>query len=202
MTTGRINQVNGAPHESCREASNTGSDDVKHLSSDILQMKNMKLQIRSIFDSEPTTSVCRTHFTTKNALQCDPFISGTSNLRTQLHGKRMALETRTPNNTHPRSRRTAPARKRPQFIQAGRDAKTPRREIAEKKKQPSSLLSPHIPSHTLTEQTDFAGHQEEPCEEVPRNVVRNLSNRGSMNSWASGSNFHVMRKNECFELAS
>ena len=45
---------------------------------------------------------------------------------------------------------------------------------------------------------------------IKKNLVRKcletlsefFSKRGSMNSWASGSNFQVTSKNECFELAS
>ena len=48
----------------------------------------------------------------------------------------MALEKRTPNTTHPRSSRIAPARKRGQFNQARLDANTPSREIAKKNSPP------------------------------------------------------------------
>ena len=95
--------------------------------------ENMNLQIRSMFDAEPTSAELissRKRFVKR---PCHQWNTQASNA---THAS-MALEKRTPNTTHPRSSRIAPARKRGQFNQARLDAKTPIREIA-KKKQPSS----------------------------------------------------------------
>ena len=98
--------------------------------------ENMKLQIRSMFDAEPTSAELissRKRFVKRPCHQWNTQASNATHTS-------MALEKRTPNTTHPRSSRIAPARMRWQFNQARRDAKTPIREIAKKKKRPPSLF--------------------------------------------------------------
>ena len=93
--------------------------------------ENMNLQIRSMFDAEPTSAELtssRKRFVKRPCHQWNTQASNATHTR-------MALEKRTPNTTHPRSSRIAPARMRWQFNQARRDAKTPIREIAKKKKK-------------------------------------------------------------------
>ena len=92
----------------------------------------MNLQIRSMFDAEPTSAELissRKRFVKR---PCHQWNTQASNA---THAS-MALEKWTPNITHSRSSRIAPARKRWQFNQARLDAKTPIREIATKKKLP------------------------------------------------------------------
>ena len=113
--------------------------------------ENMNLQIRSMFDAEPTSAETwwLKHFVKRPCRQCNAQASNATPC------KRMALEKRTPHTTHPRSSRMAPARKRRQFNQARRDAKTPKRELQKKKKtspcfappkknEPASLKSPRV----------------------------------------------------------
>ena len=100
--------------------------------------ENMNLQIRSMFDAEPTSTELissRKRFVKRPCHQWNTQASNTTHTS-------MAFEKRTPNTTHPRSSRIAPARMRWQFNQARRDAKTPIREIAKKKKkQPSPCFT-------------------------------------------------------------
>ena len=119
--------------------------------------ENMNLQIPSMFDAEPTSAEL---ISSRKRWLSDLVINETPKL--YEHSRN------TPNNTH-----YCPARKRRHFP-SKEGCQNTQKGDSRKKKQPSSLLSSPIPPHTLTEQTDFAGHQEEPCEEVPRNVVRNL----------------------------
>ena len=107
--------------------------------------ENMNLQIRSMFDAEPTSAELissRKRFVKR---PCHQWNTQASNA---THAS-MALEKRTPNTTHPRSSRIAPARKRWQFNQARRDAKTPIREIAKKKKSPPPVLPKKPKKRTL-----------------------------------------------------
>ena len=92
--------------------------------------ENMNLQIRSMFDAEPTSAELTSSRKRFVKRPCHQWNTQASNA---THTS-MALEKRTPNTTHPRSSRIAPARMRWQFNQARRDAKTPIREIAKKKK--------------------------------------------------------------------
>ena len=103
MTTGTIIQVDGAIHETYREAS-IGIH-VKHLTTNIFQIKCMNLQIRSVFDTEPTSAELtssRKRFAKRPSHQWN-----TQSAKSTVW-KRMAIETRTPNDPHPRSRRTVP----------------------------------------------------------------------------------------------
>ena len=101
-------------------------------SSMTVSYENKNLQIRSMFDAEPTSAELissRKRFVKR---PCHQWNTQASNA---THAS-MALEKWTPNITHSRSSRIAPARKRWQFNQARLDAKTPIREIATKKKLP------------------------------------------------------------------
>ena len=91
--------------------------------------ENMNLQIRSMFDAEPTSAELTSSRKRFVERLCHQWNTQASNA---THSS-MALEKRTPNTTHPRSSRIAPASMRWQFKQARRDAKTPIREIAKKK---------------------------------------------------------------------
>ena len=90
---------------------------------------NMNSQIRSMFVAEPTSAelTWRKHFVKR------PCHQGNAQASNATPCKCMALEKRTPNTTHPRSSRIAPAWKRRQFNQARRDAKTSIREVQKKK---------------------------------------------------------------------
>ncbi len=114
--------------------------------------ENMNLKIRSMFDAEPTSAELtssRKRFVKRPCHQWNTQASNATHTR-------MALEKRTPNTTHPRSSRIAPARKRWQFNQARRDAKTPIREIATKKnlslfhqkKKKTNLHRSSVPAYT------------------------------------------------------
>ena len=91
---------------------------------------NMNSQIRSMFVAEPTSAelTWRKHFVKR------PCHQGNAQASNATPCKCMALEKRTPNTTHPRSSRIAPAWKRRQFNQARRDAKTSIREVQKKQK--------------------------------------------------------------------
>ena len=99
--------------------------------------ENMNLQIPSMFDAEPTSAEL---ISSRKRFVKRPFHQWNTQASNATPWKRMALEKRTPNNTHHRSRRTAPARKRRQFNRARRDAKTSKSESAEKT---DSLLFTH-----------------------------------------------------------
>ena len=119
----------------------------------------MNLQIRSMFDAEPTSAELissRKRFVKR---PCHQWNTQASNA---THAS-MALEKWTPNITHSRSSRIAPARKRWQFNQARLDAKTPIREIATKKKLPlfhqknqkTNLHRSRVPAYTHNLMTAF-----------------------------------------------
>ena len=104
-------------------------------SSMTVSYENKNLQIRSMFDAEPTSAELissRKRFVKRPCHQWNTQASNATHTS-------MALEKRTPNTTHPRSSRIAPARMRWQFNQARRDAKTPIREIAKKKQKKTPL---------------------------------------------------------------
>ncbi len=128
MTTGRINQVNGATHESCREA---------------------QIREATMWNIYHDSFICKYEFTNPKHVRCRtnvaeltwrkhfvkrPCHQGNAQASNATPCKCMALEKRTPNTTHPRSSRIAPAWKRRQFNQARRDAKTSIREVQKKKK--------------------------------------------------------------------
>ena len=106
--------------------------------------ENMILQIRSMFDAEPTSAELISSRKRFVEPPCHQWNTQASNA---THAS-MALEKRTPNTTHPRSSRIAPARKRWQFSQAKLDAKTPIREIAKKKKNSPHPVPPKKPKKT------------------------------------------------------
>ena len=67
-------------------------------------MKNMNQQIRSIFDTEPTSAELTS---SRQSFAKRPFHQWNTQFLNPILWKRMALETRTHNETHPRFRRTA-----------------------------------------------------------------------------------------------
>ena len=67
----------------------------------------MNLQIRSMFDTEPTSAELTSSRQRKRFAK-RPFRQWNTQSSNPTLWKRMAHETRTPNDTHPRSRRTAP----------------------------------------------------------------------------------------------
>ena len=101
-------------------------------------------------NQRPPTSVHH-----KNAGLSDLSINGTHNLRTHPPWKRVALEKRTPNNTHPRSRRTAPQESA--TIQPSKGGMSKPQKVRQPKNAPSPL-SPHhlpfLPSHPHADKTN------------------------------------------------
>ena len=108
--------------------------------------ENTNLQIRSMFDTEPTSAEL---ISSRKRFVKRPFHQWNTQASNATPWKRMALEKRTPNNTHLRSSRIASARKRRQFNQAKRDAKkkkTKGRQLPSKKKKPPLPHRPKKPT--------------------------------------------------------
>ena len=129
----------------------TGSNDVKHLTWQFhLKTWIYKSEACSMPNQRPPNSLHH-----ENALLSDLVINETPKASNATHTS-MALEKRTPNTTHPRSSRIAPARMRWQFNQARRDAKTPIREIAEKKERKKKKKKTALPLfHQKTKKTNL-----------------------------------------------
>ena len=105
MTTGRINQVNGATLDIVPRSIRYGKQRCK-TSNMTVSYENMNLQIRSMFDAEPTSAELISsgkRFVKRPCHQCNAQASNATPC------KRMAVEKRTPNTTHHRSSRIAPA---------------------------------------------------------------------------------------------
>ena len=103
----------------------------------------MNVQIRSMFDTEPTSAELTS---SRQRFAKRPFHQRNTQSSNPTLWKRMALETRTHNETHPRSRRTAPQESGDNSPEHGGMPK-PKGGTAEKKGPPSFLPPPCGKTH-------------------------------------------------------
>ena len=139
----------------------------------------MNLQIQSMFDAEPSSaelSSSRKRFAKR------PFHQWNTQSSNPTPRKPMALETRTPNSTHPRSRRTAPQASGDNSTEQGGVPKP--QKVRHPKKTNGSPLLPHV-NHT---------NHPAALKHLPRVRVKATSTTSAINLGVVSSNHHVPKK--------